>query len=81
MAKHDFYLLVGTAGAALLASLFVAVSLGTGYLTDERQSAIRPANQNRRNPIANLGIFDLGMCYRISFGAKMIHRKVMIVRV
>ncbi len=38
---HDFYLLVGTAGATLLALLFVAVSLGTGYLTDERQSATR----------------------------------------
>ena len=38
---HDFYLLVGTAGATLLALLFVAVSLGTGFLTEERQSATR----------------------------------------
>jgi hypothetical protein len=38
---HDFYLLVGTAGATLLALLFVAVSLGTGYLTEERQGATR----------------------------------------
>jgi hypothetical protein len=38
---HDFYLLVGTAGATLLALLFVAVSLGTGYLTKERQGATR----------------------------------------
>jgi hypothetical protein len=38
---HDFYLLVGTAGATLLALLFVAVSLGTGILTEERQSATR----------------------------------------
>src|SRR5580704_12466997 len=30
---HDFYVLVGTAGATLLALLFVAVSLGTGFLT------------------------------------------------
>jgi len=36
---HDFYLLVGTAGATLLGLLFVAVSLGVGYLTEERQSA------------------------------------------
>jgi hypothetical protein len=36
---HDFYVLVGTAGATLLALLFVAVSLGTGFLTKERQSA------------------------------------------
>jgi hypothetical protein len=36
---HDFYVLVGTAGATLLALLFVAVSLGVGVLTDERQSA------------------------------------------
>jgi hypothetical protein len=38
---HDFYLLVGTAGATLLALLFVAVSLGTGILTEERPSATR----------------------------------------
>src|SRR5580658_9854095 len=38
---HDFYVLVGTAGATLLALLFVAVSLGTGYLTEERQSPAR----------------------------------------
>ena len=38
---HDFYVLVGTAAATLLALLFVAVSLGAGYLTEERQSATR----------------------------------------
>lgn len=38
---REFYLLVGTAGATLLALLFVAVSLGTGYLTEERQNATR----------------------------------------
>jgi hypothetical protein len=38
---HDFYVLVGTAGATLLALLFVAVSLGTGFLTEERQLATR----------------------------------------
>ena len=38
---HDFYLLVGTAGATLLGLLFIAVSLGAGYLTEERQSGIR----------------------------------------
>lgn len=38
---HDFYLLVGTAGATLLALLFVAVSLGAGFLTDERRTATR----------------------------------------
>jgi hypothetical protein len=36
---HDFYVLVGTAGATLLALLFVAVSIGAGFLTEERQSA------------------------------------------
>jgi hypothetical protein len=35
---HDFYLLLGTAGATLVALLFVAVSLGVGYLTPERSS-------------------------------------------
>ena len=38
---HDFYILVGRAGATLLGLLFVAVSLGAGYLTQERQSATR----------------------------------------
>src|ERR1700689_1123365 len=38
---HDFYVLVGTAGATLLALLFVAVTLGAGYLTEERQAATR----------------------------------------
>ena len=38
---HDFYILVGTGGATLLGLLFVAVSLGAGYLTEESQSATR----------------------------------------
>jgi hypothetical protein len=38
---HDFYMLVGTAGATLLALLFVAASLGAGFLTEERQPAMR----------------------------------------
>jgi glucan phosphoethanolaminetransferase (alkaline phosphatase superfamily) len=38
---HDFYVLVGTAGATLLGLLFVAVSLGANSLTEERQSATR----------------------------------------
>jgi len=36
---HDFYMLTGTAGATLLALLFVAASLGAGFLTDERRRA------------------------------------------
>ena len=38
---HDFFLLVGTAGATLLALLFVAVSLGAGFLSDRRTGATR----------------------------------------
>ena len=39
---HDFYILVGTAAATLLALLFVAVSLGTGFLgRGEREAATR----------------------------------------
>jgi hypothetical protein len=38
---HDFYVLVGTAGATLLALLFVAATLGAGFLTDQRRSATR----------------------------------------
>jgi len=38
---HDFYVLVGTAGATLLALLFVAVSLGAGFLNESRAAATR----------------------------------------
>ncbi|HEX3710005.1 MAG TPA: hypothetical protein VHV56_08960 [Pseudolabrys sp.] len=38
---HDFYLLVGTAGATLLALLFVAVSLGAGFLSDTHTAPTR----------------------------------------
>ena len=38
---HDFFVLVGTAGATLLALLFVAVSLGAGFLSDGRADATR----------------------------------------
>lgn len=38
---HDFYVLVGTAGATLLALLFVAVSIGAGFLSEGRQLATR----------------------------------------
>ena len=40
-AWHEFYLLLGTAGATLLALLFVAVSLGTGYLSNKDQRGTR----------------------------------------
>jgi hypothetical protein len=38
---HDFFVLVGTAGATLVALLFVAVSLGAGVLTAKRAAATR----------------------------------------
>lgn len=38
---HDFYVLLGTAGATLVALLFVAVSLGGGYLNQTRALATR----------------------------------------
>src|ERR1700674_5922410 len=38
---HEFYVLVGTAGATLVALLFVAISLGAGFLTDKRAVATR----------------------------------------
>ena len=38
---RDFYVLVGTAGATLLALLFVAISIGAGFLTDGRALATR----------------------------------------
>jgi hypothetical protein len=38
---REFYLLVGTAGATLLALLFVAVTLGAGFLTEKRQAPTR----------------------------------------
>jgi hypothetical protein len=38
---HDFYMLLGTASAALVALLFVAVSIGATFLTPERSVATR----------------------------------------
>ena len=38
---REFYLLIGTAGATLLALLFVAVSLGAGYISDRKAIGIR----------------------------------------
>jgi hypothetical protein len=38
---HDFYLLVGTAGATLVALLFVAISLGAGFLNPQKSAPTR----------------------------------------
>ena len=38
---HEFFFLIGTAGATLLALLFVAVSLSTGFLSSSRQAPTR----------------------------------------
>jgi hypothetical protein len=38
---HDFYMLLGTASAALMALLFVAASIGASFLTPERSTATR----------------------------------------
>jgi hypothetical protein len=38
---HDFYILLGTAAAALVALLFVAASIGASMLTPERTRATR----------------------------------------
>ena len=38
---HEFYILLGTAAAALVALMFVAASIGAGYLSAERASATR----------------------------------------
>jgi hypothetical protein len=38
---HEFYILLGTAAATLLALLFVAVSLGTGFLSSKDQQGTR----------------------------------------
>jgi len=38
---HDFYVLLGTAAAALVALLFVAAAVGAGFLTPERSAGRR----------------------------------------
>src|SRR6516225_1722116 len=38
---HDFYMLLGTASAALVALLFVAASIGASFLTPDRSVATR----------------------------------------
>jgi hypothetical protein len=38
---HEFYALLGTAASALVALLFVAVSIGIGFISSERQGPTR----------------------------------------
>jgi len=38
---HDFYVLLGTASAALVALLFVAVSVGATLISTDRSTATR----------------------------------------
>jgi len=38
---HEFFFMFGTVGATLVALLFVAVSLGTGFVTTERAAGTR----------------------------------------
>ena len=38
---HDFYVLVGTAGATLVGLLFVALSIGAGFLSSQRAAPTR----------------------------------------
>ena len=38
---HEFYILLGTAAAALVGLLFVAASIGAGHLSAERASPTR----------------------------------------
>ena len=38
---HDSYVLIGTAGATLLGLQFIALSLGAGFLTEEKAAATR----------------------------------------
>ena len=40
-AWHDFYLLIGTAAAALIGLMFVAVSVGANYLTESHTAAVQ----------------------------------------
>ena len=60
---HDFYLLVGTAGATLLALLFVAVSLGVGFLTEEKAPATRTFYSPDHHPFRQR-LFHFGHCPR-----------------
>jgi hypothetical protein len=40
-AWHDFFSLIGTAAATLIGAMFVVVSIGIGFLTQDRAVAIR----------------------------------------
>jgi len=40
---HEFYILLGTAAAALVALLFVAVSIGAGFLSRETPAPPAPS--------------------------------------
>ncbi len=70
------YVLVGTAGATLLALLFVAVSLGAGFLTDRNSGAdarlLQPGRRSFHQRVLHLG---RSACFRrtaVSFFAALI---------
>jgi hypothetical protein len=39
---HDFYVVLGTAAAAMIGAMFIVVSIGSGYLTVARAASARP---------------------------------------
>ena len=39
-AWHEFYLLIGTAAGTLIGLMFVAVSVGSCYLTEKHQAGV-----------------------------------------
>src|SRR5437016_14482424 len=40
-AWHDFYVLIGTAAATLIGSMFVVASIGSSFLTEKNEPQIR----------------------------------------
>ena len=78
---REFYVLVGTAGATLLALLFVAVSLGVGFLSDKKTAPTRAFYSPvvvHFTSIFFLSAIALVPAHRIAFYAAMIGACAMI---
>jgi len=90
---HEFYGLLGTAAAALVALLFVAVSIGAAVLTPERAGATRTFLSPvvfHYTAVLFLSLIvliptqtpmSLGLCIGVVAGAGFIYSLVILVRV
>jgi hypothetical protein len=90
---HDFYIVLGTASATLIGAMFIVVSIGSGYLTEERAVAARPFLTPTTIHLAtvlfgcalilapSLGWLSFGLIYGLGSAAGLAYSAVIAMRV